>query len=767
MMSFASFDAIADMRRSPRWLLSRACAISALAILAVPLAAQERRDVVGTVLASRDSTPLVGVHVQAPSLGLQVTTGEGGRFLLRSVPRARLAITFARIGVVSDTLLLGPDRDSVTVYLGLAPVELTAVEAGARLEARERFERLVQPSIVSIDREAITRLPAILEADVVRAVQLLPGAVAVNDYTVGFNVRGGEPDQNLIQLDGVTIFNPSHIGGLFSTFDAGAVDRVDFITGAFPAEYGGRLSSVMDVSLRRGRSDRFGARGQLSLLSSKVLLEGPIGGSGMSFLVGGRRTYADLLISALSDESMPYYFADGMGKLSAPVGPGSLSATGYWGRDVIDWQWIEARPGREGVNLEASWGNRLVGLRFSYPLGRPELTVDASVSRFSTEFRLEPGIISAENTVRMLSTRAALALAPGATHDVRIGAGVESYCMTYDVGSESFSADFFTATYAPRVWSAFVDDQWRAFRWLLLRPGLRMEVVEGPGIANWAPRIGFKAFLSQNLALTGSVGRYHQAIHSLRDQNVTWNIFDFWIGADSATPVARSDHLVLGFERWFGPTVSLSVEGYRKTFRDIIDFDIKEDPKLPGDETLPMHGSAWGADILLRKYVGGITGWIAYGLAKVTRRSQGTEFPAVHDRRHTVNVVLQMRGPFGSDMSVRWGYGSPLPFTPFVGEWRHRYYQATEHLLEDFDREPIASPVLNSARYPYYNRFDVSFRWEARKWGGVLRPYLQIVNVLNRKNVFLYTFDYSSTPATRSSVSQLPLLPSIGVEFEF
>jgi hypothetical protein len=165
--------------------------------------------------------------------------------------------------------------------------------------------------------------------------------------------------------------------------------------------------------------------------------------------------------------------------------------------------------------------------------------------------------------------------------------------------------------------------------------------------------------------------------------------------------------------------------------------------------------------------MGSWTGWIAYSLAKVTRRSNQQEFAAVHDRRHTVNLILQAPGPLGSDMALRLGYGSPLPFTPFVGEWNHRLYYAGDHQLDDFTREPIASPTLNSARYPYYSRFDVSFRWEWQKWGGVLRPYVQFLNVLNRKNVFIYTFDYTSTPATRSAVSQIPLLPTLGLEFAF
>jgi hypothetical protein len=475
-----------------------------------------------------------------------------------------------------------------------------------------------------------------------------------------------------------------------------------------------------------------------------------------------------VLIGALSSETMPYYFADAMGKVSVPFRSGGLiSVTGYWGRDAVNWPWIEEEPGREGIDLVANWGNRLLGVRFSRPLGATELTLDAGFTNFNASFGLAPGIFQAENDVRMLTARAVFAFSPWESHDVRLGGSIEDYRMTYDVRSESFSASFFTAAYQPRIWSVFVDDQWQPFPWLLLRPGIRMEAVEGPDVLNWAPRMGVKTFLSEDFAITGSIGRYHQALHSLRDQNVSWNMLDFWIGADTIIPVAHSDHLVLGFETWFGSTVSLSVEGYWKSFDDIIDANLEEDGRVAGDETIPVAGDAWGADILLMKHSGSLTGWIAYSLSKATRWNAEREYAAVHDRRHTVNLVVQAPGPLGSDMSLRVGYGSPLPYTPFLGEWRHRIYRASGHLLDDYQPEPIASPVLNSARYPYYGRVDLSFRWDVEKWGGVLRPYVQLVNVFNRKNVFFYTFDYNRTPPTRSSLSQLPLLPTIGLEFEF
>jgi len=281
------------------------------------------------------------------------------------------------------------------------------------------------------------------------------------------------------------------------------------------------------------------------------------------------------------------------------------------------------------------------------------------------------------------------------------------------------------------------------------------------------PRVNAKAFLAPDFALTASAGRYYQALHSLRDHNVPWSFLDFWIGADETTPVARSDHLVLGFEKWFGSGVSLSVEGYRKTFDDIVNFDYNDDLKIQGDEYFTTTGSAWGADVLLRKYVGSVTGWISYSLSKATRHAPDQSFAPAHDRRHSVNVVVATRGPLGSDMGLRWGYGSPLPYTPFVGQWQHRTYNPATHSFVDANEEPVASTLLNINRFPAYSRLDISFRWDTGAFGGRLRPYLNLINAYNKKNVFFYVFDFTSSPSTRQAVSQLPLLPSFGVEFQF
>lgn len=735
--------------------------IVALGLGASALTAQTGRLGRGRVMNSVDSSAVPSVLVAG---GIEsVRSNDRGEFVIR-LPGGTTILTVSRLGFVTQQFEV-PPGGPFTIWLVPSALRVAPIRAEAGSVARERFEESVQASTISLNHEEITAVPALLEPDLVRVVQLLPGTVAKNDFTTGFNVRGGESDQNLILLDGGVVFNPFHLGGLFSTFETAAVEAVDFVSGGFSAGYSGRLSSVLDVGLRDGRGDTH-VGGLVSAVAAKVMIDGPIGNTGAHYLVSGRRTYADQLVRRFSDEDLPYYFGDALARVDVRTFGGYLAVTAYGGVDDLDWPWIDAAADRDPVNLRFRWGNRMAAVNFERPAGRGTLLVHASGSGFGARFGLEPDVIRVENDVSLLSGRIAYVF-PWSAHEIRLGGSAERYNMRYDIRSPTLETTSFTARYAPVVWSAFVDDQWKPADWFFARPGIRLEHIPAARTTVVSPRIALKLFLDRETAITASAGRYHQAVHSLRDPDIPYTLFDFWIGTDNQTPVASSDHLVAGIERWVSDDVSLSAEGYRKTFSDLVIRNRSQDPRQHGDEFIPTEGDAWGFDVLLRKHRGSISGWIGYGFAKATRRAEGVAFPPAHDRRHTLNVVGFGPGPLGSEMGVRWGFGSPLPYTGLDGAWRHRTYNSSTHAFDDFEEEPLGSIRQNGERYPSYGRLDVSFRWTKYALGGVLRPYLQVINAYNRTNVFVYLYDYEDSPATRTGISQFPIFPSFGLEFEF
>jgi len=440
---------------------------------------------------------------------------------------------------------------------------------------------------------------------------------------------------------------------------------------------------------------------------------------------------------------------------------------------------IPASTGQNPVDLAFDWGNGLAGLDWRQPVGAALFEQRLSVTRFSSGLTLAPNLVNYNNPAVLWSVESALSFAAPGHQSVKLGLNFEHYDLQYSITNPaipnalglraSVPPAFFDTRYRPAVLAAFVDDQWQPVHALLVRAGVRAERVTGANETDIGPRAAVKVFLSPNDAITASAGRYHQVVQSLSDQDLPISIYEFWVGANGRIPVAQSDHIVLGVERWLGQrrATQLTVEAYHKTFTNLI----RPEPALSSRDTgnvfLPVDGTAWGVDVLLRRHVGRVKGWIAYSFVRAVRHSAGITYPPAQDRRHTLNVVAQAPGPLHSDCGVRLGFGSPLPYTALTGSWDHGVFSPTYGgFTDDAENEPVGGP-LNGARYPSYARLDVGFRWHGHKWGLQWEPYLDVVNTLDRHNVFAYFFDTEQQPVTRTAFYQLPILATFGMDFSW
>jgi hypothetical protein len=763
--------------------MSRAPAVPPLVALALaagvvsaPLAAQQHRPLRGQILAAADSAPVEGAVVSVLAAPVTTVTDHLGTFLLQ-IPAGPAHILVRGVGIAPDTVLVPADVDTVRVYVRKLAIELPPVGVEGQVPERARFDSVAQTSTLTLSARDLIGAPGVLEADVMRVLQLLPGTVARNDYSIGYNVRGGESDQNLVRLDGMTILNPSHLGGLFSTFDVNAVDHADFLTGGFPAQYSGRLSSVLDVSLRNGNHERVHGQAAVSMLSAKLLGEGPVGP--VSVLLGARRTYIDQVVKAFTPDDLPYAFTDLVGKLDYPYGSrGDLAVTGYWGDDALVLNLISDSTGRTPVDLAFAWGNQLLGVTWRQPVGRMLLEQRLSYTGFTSHLELRPNLVSYHNPASIWSASSTLAFS-SRRHEGRVGADFEGYDLRYSIANPAIpnelgfpgnpSPAFFNTRYQPAVLAGFVDDQWRPSQSLLLRGGVRVERVGGGAdVTTVAPRAAFKVFVSRDQAITGSLGSYYQVIQSLSDRDLPISIYEFWVGANGKIPVAHSDHVVAGMERWLGAghATALSIEGYYKTFGNLI----RPQPGLALRDTSnvfqPVDGNAWGVEVLLRRYVGRTRGWIAYSFVRAVRHSGGETYPPAHDRTHSLNVVVESPGPLGGDLGVRFGFGSPLPYTALIGSWNHQEYSPTSGTFTGTNAEPLPGP-LNGARYAVYSRLDAGCRWHLHRLGIDWQPHIDVVNVTDRQNVFAYFFDTDASPPTRTAFYQLPILVSVGLDLSW
>ncbi|MGH7677695.1 MAG: TonB-dependent receptor plug domain-containing protein [Gemmatimonadaceae bacterium] len=637
---------------------------------------------------------------------------------------------------------------------------LPTVETRAVRDEQAAFEQKPNIGSVTISAKELTSAPRFFgEADILRAVRLLPGVNARNDYSVGMNVRGGEADQNLVLLDGYPIYNPFHMGGLFGAFVEPMVDRVTFITGGFPAQYGGRLSSVLDV--RSAHEPRSGIHGRadLSFIASTMAI-----GSGMqdgqgSWVIAGRRTYADKVADMVKRGSLPYHFYDAQAHVVRRL-PGDvmLSFTAY---DNVD-HLLEVS---EDDKFRIEWGNRVLGTTLSRPLALGDsarVEQKFSWSAFDLDMDLQNGFLTLGNRVRDLR-------AAGSISHYK---GQRSRTLGYEIGKQrySFGANYPLLLYPSDVISnsnttagVFIDQLWRpGSRWLV-QAGARFDAVSKAGTAI-QPRVSAKYFVTPAFAFMGAYGEFAQWTHTLAREDIPIRALDFWIGSDSMIPISRARHFVLGAERWLTATQAVRFEGWYKDYPSLVEQNPRSDPQIPGDEFLELRGGSFGGDLMLRQLEAGRhSGWLAYSFSYSRRRSSdGAQFYPGQDRRHEANLVWNRRGN-RYVFSTRFNLATGTPHTNVLGQYYRREYNPILRQFE-FDEFPqFQSGERNAERLPLATRIDLSVTRRGRIGGVAVSPFLSLMNAYNAKNVFAYVYAYDDQPPRRIGLQQFPIFPTLGV----
>jgi TonB-dependent receptor-like protein/carboxypeptidase family protein len=793
------------MRLTPAALVSAVLVVTSAAAFNIaaqqPTPARQNSTtgwLVGSVTNIETGAPVrADVTIDRPRRG--VRSDSTGRFAFRDVPAGRVRLRAVSFGYTpAETTVVIRGRDTVTVALGLrmVPQSLAPVNTIAKSPERTRFDEQATPSVVSISGAEVRRVPAIGEADVLRSVALLPGVVARNDFSAGFNVRGGEADQNLVLLDGIPIYNPFHLGGLFGTFIDKAVSGVDVLTGAFPSRYGGRLSSVVDVkSLEESRHGVHGTA-EVSLLSSSLFGGGALNQGKLSWNIAARRTYADKVIEWIrGSNDFPYHFQDAQfrARLALPSG-GSLGLTAYAGKDLLYHQ-DESTPvldvpgapreiDTDDETITFDWGNRVVGLTLDQPLGRrTSFAQRVGFTRFGTHFDLPGQSVYLAQSVTELQLAGSLTHA-STHHTLTTGYEAAGYRTSYreqiNVGGEQNDVDFpdplatdgdTTMRQRPATAALFAEDLWKPNARWILRGGLRGEYVAGADWLGVSPRVSVKYFVTPQLAISASGGRYSQWMRAMRNEDLPLRVFDLWLGSDKTIPVSTSTQFVLGAERWFSDTRFMRVEGYHKTYDRLAEPASTVDPRIRPTLLRYYDGRSYGVDVYLRQLERrGFSGWIAYSYGVTTRERNGLSYWPAHDRRHNANVVTAY-----APARSRWALGSHLgvatgtPYTGWAGLMNRYRYDPIRNVWGgpgSDDVETVRGP-RNGERFPFYWRLDLSAERRFEIGGALVKPYINIVNVFNRKNVFLYTLDTGTVPPVIKGASQFPLLPSIGLRVEW
>jgi hypothetical protein len=716
--------------------------------------------------------------------GVDVAVGANGNLILVRKPVS------ARSRAAADSTQPGARVTS-------GAIELAPIRTVAFAESRKTFE--LQPAMghFELGVKELAAAPALVEGDVFRTIQLLPGVETRNDYSTGLNVRGGESDQNLILLDGYPVYNPFHLGGLLGTFIDPMVGKVDLLTGAAPVRYGERLSSVLDV--QSAEEDRHGLHGagDVSLLAVTASVGSAFDGGG-SWMLGGRHTYADVIANAIKPNSLPYGFSDIQGHLSRPMfGGGVLSVTAYDGADGTS---ISRNTG----GLNASWGNRVIGATLSklIPNRRVVLGVlaadsislvqRASLTTFDAAAVMSTRNFDLRSSVRDVRVSGSATLFTSA-FDQSAGYEISAQHVHYSMRAPLTSITNFLlqATFDQSLTpvSGWYDALWHASQKLMVDGGVRVDAVNGMGWTGLSPRLSIKYFLSTDLALIAATGSYAQWLHSLAQENAPVQPLEFWIASSRTLPVSHAWQSSLGVEAWPTSTRQVRVEAFYKKYSNLIETNTAADASVGDNPIVELGGTSYGADVLVRQLDNGrFGGWIAYSYAVSERVTPtGERFAPGQDRRHELNAVGTCK--YGRyRVSARLGMATGTPYTPIVGEFtRERYDPLGNTYAPDFGDGNIQylSGATNSARLPFEHRLDVSITRVGSGDRVQISPYLSIANVYGAQNPAAYVFDYGQTKLVttsngtnvvtrtvmpdpvRTSIPNLPFLPTIGVHIVY
>jgi hypothetical protein len=732
------------------------------------------------------------VQLSDTTIRHSLLTDTAGVAWFRNFAAARYRLIVERAGyatTVRDVRIAAGSTTRVDVELHHAAYDLPGLSV-ATDRRRARFQESAGASASELSQKDLKLLPALGESDVLRAVDVLPGVVSTSDFSSAFNVRGGGADQNLILLDGLPIYNPFHLGGLFSVFNADMVNRAELLSGGFPAQYGGRVSSVLNVESQAEGTEADSAgldvQGGVSLLATRVALgvKLPRDVVQRAGLASGRarlsmrRSYFDQILKPVFD--FPYHLTD-IQLFAEGISPGGgrITLTGYTGRDVLNLAGLDSFP----LAVRWNWGNDVIGSTWTVPLaGGRRVETRLGYSRFATDLTFPDfGDTEISSRIQQALFRTALS---GSWRASQWSAGVSTDWLSYRNVLQSGGTTFGQG--ADRGWmlGAFAQQALRKAEWLV-ETGVRVDSWQphsGFGRAVVQPRLAVKHFIGaeQSVAVKAAVGRYAQFAQSLRDEELPLGI-DAWVLSGERAPAVVSDQVQTGIEAFLRGKWYTSLEGYYRVFNGVVSNNPGEDPDDPVDDLLRGTGVSYGADIQVRRDAGRVRPMLAMSWLKATREFDDinvdpknppkTSYPPIFDRRLDVDLVLQVMLPREWQMGVRWNLGTGLPYTRPVGSYSVYDYSLLTSRYSTSGSSDTSSAVLlgarNGERYPVYHRLDASLHKSFAKSWGTITPSIDILNIYNRKNVLFYFFDYTTSPATRAGVSMFPFLPTVGMEIHF
>jgi hypothetical protein len=769
--------------------------IITITLLLFPLfaVAQPRHTVSGTIRDSASGETLIGASLLLLEQPRSAVLSNSFGFFSINAPSGHYTLIVSFTGYRTDTLAIDLGRDvALNIQLNSATSQLQEVVVSAN-----RNDANVSKPLMGVQKLSVTEIrdiPVIFgEKDILKTIQLLPGVQSAGDGNSGFYVRGGSIDQNLILLDGATVYDPSHLLGFFSVFNSDAIKDVTLYKGAIPAEYGGRLSSVLDVKMNDGNSKDYSASGGIGLIDSRLTIEGPIQKDDGSFIVSARRTYADVFLKLSKDTNTnrnSLYFYDLNAKANYRLGAKDhLYLSGYFGQDHL------------GISnsFDLTYGNATGTLRWNHILNSK---LFSNTSLVYSKYNYTIGINSGNNDVginsyiRDFDLKEDLEYYISAGNKVNFGFDVTDHTISPGNISASQSSNFNSLAIQNRhaLESAiYVNHDIALSDKLNMNYGLRAEIFTmlGPGTFytydqggntidsakygsgqtvinyfNLEPRWSASYKVTDNSSIKASYSRTTQNLHLLSNSTSS-NPTDVWIPSSNNVKPEIGDQVSLGYYRNLKEnTYELSAEVYYRSMQNQIDY--KNGAQLIANTNVESqlvfgHGRAYGLELYARKKVGRLTGWISYTLSRTERQfdaiNNDSWYPATQDRTHDLSVVGIYK------LNKKWTLSSDFVYyTGNATTWPSGKYQVDGQIAFVYTQR-------NGYRMPPYNRLDFSATLQGRKTKKTDSYWIfSCYNVYGRENPYSISFQQDPGDPNKTQAVQYALfrwVPSISYNFKF
>lgn len=772
----------------------------------------------GYVSDAQNGERLINANVYTLNPTKGTITNSFGFYSL-TLPKGNYSLVCSFVGYQPHTFELKLSNDTIFDINLKSKTEIEEIT----VTGKKKNENLssTQMSKVDIPVDMIRSLPAFMgEADVIKTIQLLPGVQSGTEGTSGLYVRGGGPDQNLILLDDVPVYNAEHLFGFFSVFNPDAIKSVSFYKGGFPARFGGRLSSVLDIRMKDGNEKELHGNISIGLISSKFNLEGPIIKDKTTFNISARRTYADLLgrpiIKKVSNgtDVGGYFFHDYNLKISHKFSDKSrIYLSAYTGIDKAYYR-SDSKDTRnneqiqERIKFDLGWGNKTAALRWNYLLN-DKLFVNTTLTYSNYLFKVEEntnernltkGIkihefgLDYNSGIEDFAAKMDFDFFPNPNHRVKFGGsftdhtfkpGILAFMESGDSNSARIDTSFGNPNIRAHEFYAYLEDNIELSPRFSVNLGLHASgfMVDGKFYPSIQPRISARYLASDKLSFKAAYSKMNQNIHLLSSSTINLPT-DLWLPTTKRIKPQISHQYAVGGVYQIRDGIDFSIEGFYKSMDNLLEY--KEGASFVGattgweDKVEMGKGWSYGAEFLLQKTTGKTTGWIGYTLSKAERQFDnlnfGEKFYARYDRRHDISVVANHKFSDRFDIGMTWVYGTGNAVT------------LPTQIANTADISTISSNIgypyqtryeyfgeRNNYRMPSYHRMDIAFNFHKQKKHGIRTWSLGVYNAYSRQNPFFLMFQENTSEVRNqtgksrklSQVSLFPIIPSLTYNYKF